>query len=343
MPLLVPHPSMKKIISYDLDIVHAHGNGPFSFLGYEVAKLKLVPYVLTFHTVFTEYTHYILRGKIIRPSMVAKALKVFGNICDVVVTPSEKMRDELRKYGVRKRIHIMRNFVNEELFTQQKTGYLHERLGLKPDVPILLAVGRLAREKNFLFLIDAFALIHKRFPHAKLVIVGDGPDETLIKEHIATLHLQEAVLLPGRIPQTDMPQVYKDATLFVFSSLTENQPMCILEAAVSGLPFVVIKDKAYKYIIEDGKNGFTVPPTPELFAQKVGLLLTDQKLRKKFAEHSLVLYRKYFDSELVIKSVLEMYALAIAAKQKGLEPSFAYKVFRKLSFKRNGPTLTTEE
>jgi len=130
MPLLLPEASMRKIFNLDLDIVHAHGNGPFSFLGYQVAKAKNIPFVMTFHNLHTKYTHYIFNGKVIKPRMVAAGLRVFGNICNSVIVPSEKMRREIQRFGVKKPIFVVPNFVDMSRFGYAEKGYLHTMLGL---------------------------------------------------------------------------------------------------------------------------------------------------------------------------------------------------------------------
>src|SRR6185437_7275617 len=91
-PIYIPMPTAykdyTKLFRLDFDLVHAHGNGAFSLLGYQVARMKRIPYILTFHTLLTKYTHYFLRGKVIKPKMVETGLRVFANLCDEVITPS---------------------------------------------------------------------------------------------------------------------------------------------------------------------------------------------------------------------------------------------------------------
>jgi len=111
VPLPMPRLSYQQIFNINLDVIHAHGNGAFSFLGCQIAKLKGIPFILTFHTVHTKYTHYFLNGKVIRPKMVALGMRMFADICDGIITPSEKMKNELIAYGVKKEIKIIPSFM----------------------------------------------------------------------------------------------------------------------------------------------------------------------------------------------------------------------------------------
>ncbi len=102
--------------------------------------------------------------------------------------------------------------------------------------PHLLSVGRLSREKGFDLLIEAFALVQKRFPDADLTIVGDGREEGELKLLCHSLGLESAIRFAGRV---DRPYAYfAGATLFVLSSRYDGMPNALLEAAAAGLPMV---------------------------------------------------------------------------------------------------------
>ena len=128
IPLYVPDKTMQAIFKHDFDVIHAHGNGPFSILGYQAAKIKRAPYILTFHTLHTEYAHYILDGKVISPRMIATALRVSGNLCDGIIAPSIKMQEKLISFGVTKPITIIPSFIDINKYSSLKKGYLRSLL-----------------------------------------------------------------------------------------------------------------------------------------------------------------------------------------------------------------------
>src|SRR5882762_5149367 len=74
-------------------------------------KMKRIPFLLTFHTLHAKYAHYFLNGRVIKPRMIETGLRLFANLCDGIITPSEKMKNELIRYGVKKSIHVIPNFV----------------------------------------------------------------------------------------------------------------------------------------------------------------------------------------------------------------------------------------
>jgi glycosyltransferase involved in cell wall biosynthesis len=308
VPIIAPHEIIRDISQMDFDIVHAHGNGFFSLLGYQVAKMKGIPYIATFHTEFTQYTHYFLQGKVVKPKMMERILKLLGNLCDAVITPSVKMKEALEQYGVKKPITVIPNFIHLTNFKEAKsTGYLRKRFRIPPSAPLILSVGRMGYEKNFPFLIKAFEKLSKEEKTAHLVLIGHGIEldtfQTLAKE----LNVSDRVHFTGKILGPKMPSMYKEADIFVFPSKTETQGMVVLEAAAAGLPLIVGTDNAYKDMVDDQQNGYVVPYTLEAFVQAMHTLIDNPDLRAKFGKRSEEIAWERFQPNVVTDHLVELY------------------------------------
>lgn len=310
LPLPTSATTMKEIANQDFDLIHAHGNGAFSLLGYQVARIKGVPYVLTFHNLHTKYTHYFLKGKVVKPRMIATGMRVFANICDAVIVPSKKMQLELQSYGVKKEISIIPNFVPLENFQNENTSFLHLQLSLPPTTPLILSVGRLGIEKNFSFLIRAFNAVAKKNSSVDLVIVGKGPENENLRQLASKLGLAERIHFIDSIDPALMPQAYKDAVLFAFSSESETQGVCVLEAASSGLPLVVVNDLAFEGIIENNVNGYSLPLSISEFSKAILQLLSDQTLREKMGAASYEIASKNFNGADITADLIALYETA---------------------------------
>lgn len=306
-PNLIPNKEFRKIFSHKYDIIHAHGNGPYSGLGYFASKVKRIPFVMTFHTIHTLYTHYIFGGKIIKPKMVEKFLSFFAYRCKVVFVPSKKMQDELIKYGVKKKIYISPNFLDFKKFDKVTTGYLHKLLNLPKSAEIILTVVRVGKEKNIDFLLRVFEKVYKKNKNAHFVIVGQGPEKENLEQLAKDLKVSDRIHFTGKIGYEFMPQVYKDANIFVFSSYTETQGICVLEAAASGVPLVVNDDTSFYNMVENEVNGFALPLNEEKFAEKILLLLSDSKLNSKMGEESYKIARKNFSEDKITDDLLKVY------------------------------------
>ncbi len=104
--------------------------------------------------------------------------------------------------------------------------------------PHLLAVGRLAPEKGFDLLLEAFRSVLARFPTANLTLLGAGPEEEALKSLCSRLGLDSAVRFAGHVPRP--AAWFPGATLFVLPSRHEGMPNALLEAAAGGLPIVAL-------------------------------------------------------------------------------------------------------
>jgi len=311
-PLPTSATTIKEIAKLEFDIIHAHGNGPFSLLGYQVARMKGVPYVMTFHNLHTKYTHYFLKGKVVKPRMIATGMRVFANLCDGVLVPSRKMQLELESYGVTKKIYVIPNFVPFEKFDNQKKNSLHALLSLSSNTPLVLSVGRLGIEKNFPFLLDVFKKVSLKNEAAHFVLIGKGPEKEKLIRIVKKLGLQNRIHFLENISPQQMPALYKDATLFAFASETEVHPLVILEAACAGLPLVVCNDLAYENVAIDKKNAFVLPLSVDAFTESIVNILSNNKLSKEMGEQSLSIVKSNFNGGTITHNLLSVYAEVIS-------------------------------
>lgn len=145
----------------------------------------------------------------------------------------------------------------------------------------ILSVGRLAFEKNFSSLIRAFSLVHSRFPDWRLDIIGDGSDRASLLSEIEKLHLSDVVHLCGS--SCHIQEEMLDSSIFVSTSRHEGFSLVILEAISCGLPVVTYSFPCGpKDILQDGINGFLVPPEDEsALAEQISRLIQDESLRKQ--------------------------------------------------------------
>ena len=324
VPILIPNRNLRQVFKLDFDIVHAHGNGPFSVLGYQTAIVKRIPFVLTFHTIQTKYAHYFLNGKIIRPRTIAAGLRIFASVCDGVIVPSNKMRKELIGYGIKKDIKILPSFIETSRFQRNEKGYLHKKLNIPEDHKILLSVGRLGKEKSFDFLIEMFKYVVKNEPQTHLVIVGQGQEELNLRKLAKKLALEKSVHFTGKLDNKVVPNSYSDADIFVFASSSETQGLTVLEAAASGLPLVVVDDPAFSNIALENRNSLKSPLNQKIFAQSVIRLLSQPEMRKKFGENSVKIVAENFQSGRLTEELLDYYEKIIQSRKN------RKRIFRKI-------------
>lgn len=126
-----------------------------------------------------------------------------------------------------------------------------------PDVPVILGVGSLTPRKDYATLVRAFALIRRKHP-CRLIILGEGKEESRLRELAAELGVGEDVLLPGFTPN---PYAWMArAAVFAHSSRWEGLGIVLVEALALGIP-VVSTDcpSGPGEVLERGRHGRLVP------------------------------------------------------------------------------------
>ncbi|MGH8153272.1 MAG: glycosyltransferase family 4 protein [Rhodanobacteraceae bacterium] len=146
---------------------------------------------------------------------------------------------------------------------------------------ILLAVGRLAPEKGFDLLIDAFARLAGRHQDWHLVILGEGPLRADLERRIAGHDLVGRIAMPGFDPH--VREAMRRADLFVLSSRYEGFPNALLEAMAEGRACVSFDcDAGPRELIEHARNGWLVPAGDvAALAAALDALMQDARLRER--------------------------------------------------------------
>ena len=116
-----------------------------------------------------------------------------------------------------------------------------------------IAIGRLTRQKNFLFLISNFIKFNKK-KHYNLLIIGEGEDFKKLQQYINKNELTKNVKIINY--QKNIYKYLKNCKCFVMPSLWEDPGFVLVEASYSGIPIVSTDCKSGpKEILDDGKNG----------------------------------------------------------------------------------------
>jgi len=165
----------------------------------------------------------------------------------------------------------------------------------------VIAVGRYDYQKGFDRLVEAWRLVHDRFPEWKLKIIGDGELRKELEILIDRYCLGAVIELKNSVSNI-LPE-YLNASLLAMSSRYEGLPMVLLEAMSVGLPMVAFECKCGpKDIITDGEDGFLAPEgnVPAL-AEKIMQLIDDSNLRKKMGRAAKINSERFSESVVMDK------------------------------------------
>ena len=128
------------------------------------------------------------------------------------------------------------------------------------DPPRVLCLGRLSPEKGFDLAVAAFASIHKRFPHARLIIAGDGPIRRELQQQAAKEKIGHAVEFIGWVAPQEVPALINDSTMVLLPSRQDSFPLVALEAAGMGRPVVAARVGGLPEMVLHQETGLLFDP-----------------------------------------------------------------------------------
>lgn len=167
-------------------------------------------------------------------------------LVDVIVTPSGYLVEVFGRFGFQAEPIV--NFVDE--------GTVDYRLRTKSQ-PKLIVARALEPLYNVACAIRAYQFIKEKYPRAELTILGEGSQESELKDMVSREHIS-GVTFVGRVERDQIGKLYNDADVFLNSSSIDNMPVSILEAFAAGLPVVTTDAGGIPFIVTDKVNGCLV-------------------------------------------------------------------------------------
>lgn len=242
---------------------------------------------------------------------------------DRVVTVSHAFALDLSRLGVRQdRIRVLHNSVDAGRMMDEETkaeaASLRARIGVASGERIILAVGRLSREKGHSDLIralDALRQIH-RDVRARLVVVGDGPERPRIEAAAARLGLADRVMFAGQV--SNVRPYYAMSDLLALPSHSEGSPNVLLEAMAAKLPVVATEVGGVPEIVTHSESALLVKPRdPESMARAIGAVLRDGSLARGLIENAYAMAINRHSPEARLRALLDIYRELIPESGRG--------------------------
>ena len=244
-----------------VDLIHSHSPSLNGLPAWRIARSLRIPFVYEArafwedaavdHGTFGEGSVRYRVSRAVETSVFRKA--------DAVIVISEAMRQELSQRGIIKdRISVIPNGVDIEGFQpRERNRQLAERLGLNGG-PVFGFIGSFYRYEGLRLLLEAFPGILAQVPGAKLLLVGGGPEERVLKE--ATGRCSGLVSMIGNVPHAQVPDYYSVIDVLVYPRqrmrLTDLvTPLKPLEAMAMGKAVVASDVGGHRELIQHGVTG----------------------------------------------------------------------------------------
>jgi glycosyltransferase involved in cell wall biosynthesis len=232
------------------DVVHVVTEGPLGWSAVAAARTLQLPTTSSFHTNFDSYSQHYGIGLLKSP--IDTYLRKLHNRTLATMVPTEALVQTLQARGY-KHVTLLSRGVDTALFQPAKRSQaLRQSWGAQANDPVVVLVGRLAKEKNVGQVLAAFAALRQHRPSARLVLVGDGPLRASLQQACPDAHFA------GVRKGEDLAAHYASADLFLFASLTETYGNVVPEALASGLAVLSYAHAAAGELISNGHNGLVV-------------------------------------------------------------------------------------
>jgi len=279
-----------------VDVIHTHHFNQLFYCAL-AAKLSGVRIVHTEHDI-ADYIDSPRRRRILR---------VLSTFCHRIVAVGAEVESYFRdQVGIpQRKLCVARAGV--ELTTEDARSDVRRELGLSSEDRVAGIVARLSPEKNHAMLLSAFADAVGRMPHARLLIVGEGPEQPAIAETIGKRSLNDHVKLLG--VRRDVPRILSACDAFVLSSKREGLPIAVLEAMAAAKPIVATDVGDLNVLVKNDQTGQLVPPGEAgALADALCKMLGDPAQAERMGRAGRELVAREFSLEAMIKTHESMYA-----------------------------------
>ncbi len=318
-------------------VVHAH----FWMSGYVAMQLRKslgIPYVVTFHAL----------GKIRRihqgtadgfPDSRFSVEETVARKADLVIAECPQDKEDLMilYYVPEEKIKVIPcGFDNTEFYPIDRRR-ARLKLGLHPDEPVILQLGRMVPRKGVENVVRSLALVNRRREQpARLLVVGgetDDPDPLKTPEiaRLQTIAREQGLLsqisFVGRKQRGHLKYFYNAADIFVSTPWYEPFGITPLEAMACGTPVVGSNVGGIKFSVKHGKTGYLVPPNePEILSERLLEILDNPSLSRTFSLNAIKHVNSLFTWDKVAGSIAKVYD-RVGAKKVRTTPRIQLPMF----------------
>lgn len=318
----------------DADVIHCH-TWYTHLAGIFSRELLQVPLILTTHSLETHRpwkVEQLGNGYFLSRWIENHAY----NTADGIIAVSQQMKvDVIEAYGVApEKVTVIHNGIDPEFYKPTFDTDLLLEYGINPEIPFVLFVGRITRQKGISQLISAAKYFNK---NCQIVLCAGAPDTEEIARETESL-IQELqsqrdgiILISEMLPREKIKVLYSHARVFACPSLYEPFGIINLEAmscetpvvgsAVGGIPEIIIEgETGYLIELESISRTDFNPKNPEEFqknfAEKINLLLEDENLATQMGKAGRERVLDIFSWESIAKTTYNYYEKVISKFEK---------------------------
>ncbi|HEY4634701.1 MAG TPA: glycosyltransferase [Candidatus Limnocylindrales bacterium] len=275
--------------------VHCHFSNHPAAAGFVIHRLTGIPYSFVAHGSDLHVDRHMLDRKVAEAAFT-------------VAISRDNLEEIVAECGpwARERVEVIHCGVDTEL--------LRLRRSPRPDgSPLsILCIGTLHEVKGQVHLVEAIRILRAAGVDVRCRLIGDGEDETMLRERIAAAGLESIVLLDGRRTRAEVVEALGEADVLVAPSVVarngkrEGIPVVLMEAMSCGLPVVASRLSGIPELVEDGVSGLLVTPGDSgAIAAALRRLVDDPALRARLGDAARARVVRDFDLATNARAILE--------------------------------------
>ncbi len=252
------------------------------------------------------------RHAIVRTRHLAIGIKkslTYTLLPDKIVTVSEFVRRLFIEQGIQPdKVVTIHSGIDLREFDPLKTdNTLRKETGISSAAPVIVMVAILRFDKGHYYFVHAAKKVLKKFPDAKFLIVGEGPQRANIEGYINEFGLNGNVLMLGL--RGDIPRILASANLYVIPSLREGMGQSTMEAMSMGLPVIASNVGGLPELVIDNQTGILIPPKDiSALAEAIIELLSDKEKSERLARCAQQSIKDNYAIEKTVDRTLNLYA-----------------------------------
>ncbi len=284
------------------EVIHIHTPGPVGLLGILAAHRLGLPLVQTYHTDLHAYLDaYRIPTRALRVAFGAYRRRLGAPSCvvgggrhglmdltnrllldgtDAVVVPTRAVLSRAELPVDPSLVSVLPTGVAARPVSPAEVAGFRSRWGLADGEPTIVFVGRVNREKGVDLLVSAFRGVLSADPRARLVLVGAVYDRPWVDGLVSGI--EDRVVRTGQLPPSEVAAAYASADAFAFPSRTDTQGLVLQEAALAGLPVVLVDAELHAHGALGGA-GLCTEPTPDALATGLLRVLRDPAFAAELA------------------------------------------------------------
>ncbi|NSL52270.1 N-acetyl-alpha-D-glucosaminyl L-malate synthase BshA [Calidifontibacillus erzurumensis] len=232
---------------------------------------------------------------------------------DIVTAVSKSLVEETyRLVETKKEIETVYNFVDDRVYYRRERPFLKQQYGILDDEKVIIHISNFRHVKRVPDVVEAFAIIENHIK-AKLLLVGDGPEFTVVCKKVKELGLTDRVHFLGK--QENIEEILSISDLMLLLSEKESFGLTLLEAMACKVPCIGTNIGGIPEVIEDGQTGFIC----ELgdikdVAEKAVILLSNDDLYEKMSNQAYLRTKNLFNASKIVDQYEQIYYRSLMMK-----------------------------